>query len=661
MKKKLFILSVLICSSLFANETFFNEKNKNVRLDDTVISSTGFEGTNRNNLKNTIIISAEEMEKANYKNVEDVLKDNPSVSFINGNIDLRGMGSDKSRYNTKLLIDGVPVNELDVHNSLQINMVPIEDIERIEIIPGAGTVVYGNNASGGVINIITKKTNMINKTTTTIGSEGGSHGSQKTFAYVTASDGKISAKLYVNDEKNDGYRDYAKNNDKTVSATLRYDLDKDHNIIVKHSNYNSEKNSVSLLKKDELVDRTKSELDGKTKINREETIITYNNKFFNKLDFNLIYQEMENDKLYEGNSHGRKSETDFDSKKKSIKPKFRYEYGKDNNLIFGYDYEDHNTIRDASSFYDFNKESNSIFILNKNRFNNFELMAGFRHEAADYTAKKTSNRTKAVAYDVIKDTSNQAYEFGLNYLYSDTGNFYMRYEKTFLSPTPNQLVEKLLSGDYVANPKLESEISDSYEIGVKDYFLGSYVTASVYYSKTKDEIDFKSVKKTTGWGFASYEYYNIGQTLRKGIEITSEQRTENFVFMQGINYVDAEINSGENKGKVIPGVSKIKATLGVNYKYNEKLDFKADLTYKSDYYIDDANKYGKHNGRTLVDLTVNYRVNPGFKVYGGINNLLAEEYYNSVGLGMNYRTRESYLLYDPAAERTFYLGATYQF
>lgn len=78
-------------------------------------------------------------------------------------IDLRGQGgldgnSAGAKANVQILLDGVAINSLETSMvSSPINTISIDNVERIEVIPGGGSVIYGSGTSGGVINIITKK------------------------------------------------------------------------------------------------------------------------------------------------------------------------------------------------------------------------------------------------------------------------------------------------------------------------------------------------------------------------------------------------------------------------------------------------------------------------------------------------------------------------
>ncbi|MFZ2909883.1 MAG: TonB-dependent receptor plug domain-containing protein, partial [Candidatus Desulfobacillus denitrificans] len=74
---------------------------------------------------------------------------------VDAGVDLRGFG-DTAASNTLVLVDGQRLNPIDM-GSISWSAVPLESIQRIEIIRGAGTVLYGDRASGGVINIVTDK------------------------------------------------------------------------------------------------------------------------------------------------------------------------------------------------------------------------------------------------------------------------------------------------------------------------------------------------------------------------------------------------------------------------------------------------------------------------------------------------------------------------
>ena len=73
-------------------------------------------------------------------------------------VDLRGNG-ERAISRVKVLVDGIAINPIDDSmGTLPINTIPLNNIERIEVIPGGGAVLNGSGTAGGVVNIITKST-----------------------------------------------------------------------------------------------------------------------------------------------------------------------------------------------------------------------------------------------------------------------------------------------------------------------------------------------------------------------------------------------------------------------------------------------------------------------------------------------------------------------
>ena len=160
MKKKLFILALIASSMIYADE--FYEDDNSVTLDDTVISVTGFSESTKNVAANVTVITSQELEERNIKTVAEALTTLGNISLLSedykgATVDLRGQGSN-AKSNVQVLVDGISINGLDTdHGNVSINTININDIEKIEVIPGGGSVVYGSGTAGGVVNIITKK------------------------------------------------------------------------------------------------------------------------------------------------------------------------------------------------------------------------------------------------------------------------------------------------------------------------------------------------------------------------------------------------------------------------------------------------------------------------------------------------------------------------
>jgi iron complex outermembrane receptor protein len=106
------------------------------------------------------IISSEEIARDTARTLPELLSRFVSIHARDNSgspdqqIDLRGFGITGDQ-NTLVLLDGVRLNENDL-SSTKLSAIPLQSIERIEILPGGGAVLFGGGASGGTINIITK-------------------------------------------------------------------------------------------------------------------------------------------------------------------------------------------------------------------------------------------------------------------------------------------------------------------------------------------------------------------------------------------------------------------------------------------------------------------------------------------------------------------------
>src|SRR5574344_28262 len=160
-KMALSVASILVTQNLLlANET--------TKLDDVqvVTSASGYEQKITDAPASISVISQEDLKQKKYSNLAEAIEDVEGVDVRGGNgktgglnISIRGMGSE----NTLILIDGKRQNSSgnntpngfgETNNNF---LPPLSAIERIEIIKGPMSTLYGSDAMGGVVNIITKK------------------------------------------------------------------------------------------------------------------------------------------------------------------------------------------------------------------------------------------------------------------------------------------------------------------------------------------------------------------------------------------------------------------------------------------------------------------------------------------------------------------------
>ncbi|SAI48894.1 TonB-dependent outer membrane receptor [Bordetella ansorpii] len=157
------------------------------------------------------VISAEDIQTSGARTLQDVLSTQSSVHVINntgssdnGVVDLRGFGL-TGLSNTLILVDGIKQNDNDL-SAPTLGTIPLDQIERIEIVRGSGAVQYGGGATGGVINIITRR-GFERPVDASAKFSIGNYGLRQTDLHVQANNGKVGVQAWGQTLQTDNYRD----------------------------------------------------------------------------------------------------------------------------------------------------------------------------------------------------------------------------------------------------------------------------------------------------------------------------------------------------------------------------------------------------------------------------------------------------------------------
>ncbi|EAJ9055725.1 TonB-dependent receptor, partial [Campylobacter jejuni] len=673
---KLSLFALLLITNLNAQES-----NKAINLQKVVVSTTGFEQDADSNLRNVISIEGKDLQNKGYVSLEQALERISGISFVNfglgRNIDMRGQGN-KSNIAVKVMIDGHAINVLDnSHGVTPLDSINLDNVERIEIIPGGGSVLYGSGTRGGVINIITKK--------------------QKSDAFAinlksNAYDhGGLGGNLGINGAKQinenlafsfdiqsfnlDGYQEGYNEKGYFINTKTYIDINDNSDLTLGY-NYFKSKNTGSgyLTKAQAQSDPTqKGNSDNITQINRPEISLDYHYYFDDIWEFNLeaFWQNQKINYLkdvstmsYRGmNLPVYQNGSGFEDTLTGISLKNKLNYANNSYFIFGYEFANHDAKRTSIIHYDVNtngfqmshtmttlmdmtKQSHSIFALDSHEFNDiFSISGGARYEYSLYNTNRnyTSNmiissvpRPSTPELFSTDDTShNFAFEITPNFKYSDTGKLYIKYERGFVSPSPAQFVNKDKNSQKYYSANLNPEIFDTFELGIDDFWWDFYgFNLTLFYTLSKDEISLRGSPHAQGGGF--WQYYNIDQTRRLGVELSLSQNflDDDLIFRESLTYLDAKISKGVNDGMRIPYVSKIKSTAGLEYAWNKNFSNFVDLTYFSR--AKDGGTKNTNTGKMsknswirdyfLTDIGMKYNYKK-LQILAGIRNLFDKRYY----------------------------------
>ncbi|MEG1977432.1 MAG: TonB-dependent receptor plug domain-containing protein, partial [Cetobacterium sp.] len=270
MNKRFLMIGLLAATIASAEE-------KAIRLEESVITSEDSEATIADIPKNITVLTGEEIIQRGAQTVSEALKLVSSVTVrdmggADAQFDMRGQGA-TSKSNVIVLLDGSPLNSIDM-SGYKTSQIPVDTIERIEVIPSGGSVLYGDGAIGGTINIVTKapldKANYGN-----VGLEVGSYGMfKKEVGYGTKIGEKLLVEVDYLDRKKDAYRDYQKDNLESFGLRTKYNLENGY-LGLKYNYSKTDFRSAGALTKEEVnQDREQSifspmvwRVDGRTEKN----------------------------------------------------------------------------------------------------------------------------------------------------------------------------------------------------------------------------------------------------------------------------------------------------------------------------------------------------------------------------------------------------------
>ncbi|HEC2790511.1 TPA: TonB-dependent receptor [Campylobacter jejuni] len=701
--KKFLSLSLFTLLTTHLNAQELNEA---IKLQKIVVSATGFEQDADSNLRNIISIEGKDLQNKGYISLEQALERISGISFINfglgRNIDMRGQGN-KSNIAVKVMIDGRAINVLDnSHGVTPLESINLDNIERIEIIPGGGSVLYGSGTRGGVINIITKK--------------------QKSDAFAinfkssSYDHDRLSGNLGINGAKqinenlafsfdiqsfnHDGYQEGYNKKGYFINTKTYIDFNDNSDLTLVYNYFKSKNTSSGYLTKAQTQsDPTqRGSNDNITQINRPEISLDYHYYINDMWEFNLetFWQNQKinylKDEISMMGTTAYQNGSGFEDTLTGIALKNKLNYANNSYFIFGYEFANHDAKRKSLVYYsvpgiinyhrmttlmDMTKQSHSIFALDSHNFNDFfTLSGGARYEFSTYSTDRSYRNEMSMngrppsptiidtttLFNTDKNTHNFALEITPNFKYSDTGNLYLKYERGFVSPTPAQFVNRNKTGTNLppySSSNLKAEIFDTFELGIDDFWWDFYgFNLTLFYTLSKDEISYLGNPHSTSGSW--WKYYNIDQTRRLGVELSLSQNflNDDLIFRESLTYLDAKISKGINDGMRIPYVSKIKATAGLEYAWNKNFSNFIDLTYfsraKDGGTIDENTGKMSKNSWTrdyfLTDIGINYDYKK-LQILAGIRNLFDKRYYTYqdsindqylVGNGRNYYVEFKY-------------------
>ena len=629
------MVSLLAGTTVVWGGTVFAQENlQEFALEDMVVTATRTESKIVDVPVNTTVISAEKIADRHYLDVADVLKDVPGATVMD-----TGVGAYEKKVvlngdeRVLVLVDGKRVN-IDMGTmsraSYDLNQMPdVSLIERIEVVKGHGGALYGSDAVGGVINIITKK---MDHSYGKVSMGFGSHQARDAKAMYTIKEGKTGV-MVASSKYKQGYHEYK---DAKTEANKRWPV---------ASTYENEKVSVKLSQ--ELSETSNLELgydfskfEGVRSYSTKAKSASFSNKKTN--DFYAKYDWTVNDKdqgfiqlyrnKYDYYNAGDMYETDT-----GFEAQQNITLSDNNRLVVGASYRKAKALNATSYTAEKSINNKAVFVSDQWEFApSWTLDAGVRYDKHSTAGSKTT------------------WSAGLNKKFDENSHAYFNWGQVFKAPTLDDLyyysVMEWGSSKYenYGNPNLKPEKGDTWTIGYGTKIADkTSVNISYFQSKLEDAIDWDTTYSANGSVSIAR---NVDKQKKNGMELSvGHELNDNWDLEASYTYIRVKNNDHGNgyvrDANYIPNLYRF----GVRYHddlWNADLFLRGGSGADKSAYVD--SKY------MTLDMSVAYKATKDLSFYAKGYNLFNKAYAESAGVNGGTYTY-------PAQGRRFIIGAEYTF
>jgi len=633
---KKFLIAVLSGAALLAPGLVAAEVTV---LDPMVVTATRVEMPMSEVGSSVTLITHEEIESRQAVHLLDVLRGVPGLDVVRSgglgqqaSVFLRGANSG----HTLVLVDGIEVNDpSNPGRSFDFATLPVENIERIEIVRGPGSTLYGSDAMGGVIHIITRRG--AGKPSGRLSAEAGSfktyqgkfnvQGGTDRVNYSVAgalltSEGISAAGTDYGNREKDGYE--------RKSASLRLGLtptdDLDLDLFFRTVDADADLDTFA----GPYGDDPNNTFDTRSTYFRAQAHLFLFDRFWEQtLGFSLTDYDRSNSDDPDADHPFDSIRTQYDSQLAKVDWQHNLALNQANTLTFGADYEeetaessDYRTYLDwwsglpTSSLNEFSEKSARIagyYLQDQVRLGDgFVATAGLRMD------------------DHSRFGSHTTWRLTASYLVEATGTqFKATYGTAFKAPTLAQLYENSVwvSG----NLELSPEESRGWDVGVEQAFWEDRASFGVTWFENRFD---KLINTLYNPATFKYEYENIDKARTQGVELTLSVRPlDALTVAAGYTYTDTENCA---TGDELLRRPRNKYSLVLNYRLPKHGEVNLDIIHvdeRDDIDSEDWSQIKTLAAYTVVNLAASYDVTENFRLTGRVENLFDEDYEEVSGFG----------------------------
>ncbi len=588
----------------------------------------------------------------------------PGTSLKVSTIDIRGFG-DTAKNNVLFLLNGRKMNSID-NSGFDPMQIPLEAIDRIEVTRGAGSVLYGDNAVGGVVNIITKKEGD-RKISGALGINHGTYNTTSEDLTVSGRQGPLSYFMLAKYFDTKGYRSNSDLLYKDFVNNLGYRVSEDFSLTINTSWHEDDYGLPGGLNEGEL-----QLLGRRGSADEENYASTKDRNFQLSLDWappvegwaqgnaivDLNYRNRDTYALLTSEFGDFATKRGIDSYGINARyvlgsleeGEFPFKgvvgldyYDVDNDILGSAGNSDELTISKRELGYYVSTE----YGLTDKMF----LLGGTRYQKARYTFDQKSG----IPFYENQRPDEHVSQIGARYEYAAGSNVNVSVQQTFRFPSTDEWYSSF-SG---LNTSLDPQTGMQYEVGVRhDFDQILQLDATAYVMDIKHELFYDP---------STYANANYDSTRRVGLELGQTVNLLHWVETEAVEQWDAFVNytyqnatfkDGPNAQKQIPWVPVYQVNAGTRLKFWKFWGLSLTGRYVgSRYAINDvANATTPGKPYVVMDGKITWTKDP-LEVFFSLNNIFNEQYDTYIVKSSFSDTKDYY----PAVERNVMLGMKVRF
>jgi len=664
--------------------------------EEIIVTGTRFVDSFRDKPLNVSIITEEDIRNSAAKTVPDLVSEKAGVSVhdfygnnaANAGIDLRGAGATGGS-NTLVLLDGRRISDIDLAG-VQWSAIPMVAIERIEVLRGSGTVLFGGGATNGVINIITRSPARIGNTAQ-FSLSAGSYDTYQGQLYANKFWERFGISIVASNYDSDGYRKNNSNRQSNVETKLTWLMDNAQlqlrlgadrqDIRLPGARLVDPSIGVNLLDTDRRG--TVTPLDYATRDGNRAALEYSHTMPFGDINVDLSYRNRPQTSYYDFSGFPLYTVTDLDMLAFAPRARIAHSlFGGPGNLVVGLDWQRWRYQRGISDFpansgqphnrIGATQYNTGFYVQDTSQLTeNLSMLAGARAERQslsatdEYDAASPGGAFGSGAPAASRVDHQHAADLGLRYQLQPSWALIGKLARSFRLANVDEIYEQsaFFSNEFQL---LRPQTAVTGEAGIAYHQGATHVQASVFVTDVKDEIHLDPF--TSGVGNT-----NLPPSRRRGLELEAKtQATKDLSLNAAYTYTVARFRSGEFvgggfalsnnviAGKTVPLVPRHKLNLGASWLIQPQTRLTAAVNYVGRQYMenDEANDLGAMiPAYTVTDLKLSHEIGD-FRLALAVNNLFDRKYYN-YGVKSAF-TAGRYNAY-PLPERNAMLTMEYRF